>query len=884
MKIRQIFLRGLSFFSLVLTSCLLVTTSTQAAVSLERTIKADGKNLRFGNIASITVNHEGNLLVVDSELGMVIIFNGNKFATYTLSGKDKVFSSNEINSAVFKDRDSMIISNKGDEAIVEVGPKGELIKKLVISGGDEGQLNNPGSIAWSDNRRLYVANTGNGRVSIFGDDGVFIQSIGGRGGETFEPAQVFVDAQENIYVLETRDDGIVSVFRHDGTLIKRIKAENIKKITGSAPELVAMDIDDTGLIYLADNESGRIYQIDWETGKLLASFGSKGKQRGQFERITSISVLPDGQVAVADSYNKKIEIYRLPETGRPVPALTRLPTVGYERSITMQCDAAYRLQSGNALCLDGKANKVSVYTGSGRVEKTFEGVLESPVAASVDDQNVAILDGNSLKIYRLDGGLRYTSGSAGSAEGQFDSPQGVFFKGDKIYVADTGNRRIQIFSKDGIFLDHISNPESGRRTFEEPARVVVDLNNNIYVQENASHQVLVFSPERKLLYRIDGRGGASQGFEEIYDIAVDADNNLYILAAMDGNKTTIQVYSGPNRVIAMGASAAQGSGMQKPSRLSIAPSLKTIVSVYDKDRKALLNYKYMQLPSKLGGLMIDGSIQQTRLSWKKVPGSYVSRYKVYGAPSKIAEPAFLMDVDKTEAVIKHEQAARNYYYSVSAVSGFSIEGEPSNLREDEFQTGYTYYRKKDFKNAEAVFAKAYQENNNNGEILKYLGLSVMELDKIEAAVGYFRELTLLPGYEAEGLNYQIMALVGMEDYVAAKSIVDKLIADNKASTDTIVYCGELSLIMGDAIGAVTCLEQALAKDPKNVKAHFLMGKAYIKLGIVDKGINEFRTAVSINKMDADVWYQAGLVYREMKKYSSAAPSFRNAIKLRPGFS
>ena len=883
MKSRQIIRQSLSFLSLIFISGLLITTSVQAAVSLERTIKADGKSLKFGNIASIAVNHEGNLLVVDSELGTVTTFKGNKFAFYTLSGKGKAFSSRSINSAVFKDKNSLIVGNNDDDSIVEVSAKGELIKKLVTSGGDEGQLNNPGSIAWSANRRLYVANTGNGRVSIFGDDGVFIQSISGRSGETFEPVQVFVDSQERIYVLETRDDGIVSVYKHDGSLIKRLNADNIKKITGSEPELAAMAIDDTGLVYLADNNSGRIYQINWDSRKMLASFGSKGRQRGQFEKITGLAVLPDGQVAVADSFNKKIEIYRLPATGRQVPVQKRLPTVGYERSIKMNCNVAYRLQGGSSLCLDDEGNKASVYSRLGKLQTAFKGVLENPVAASVDDQNVAILDGDSLKIYRLDGGLRYTSGSSGSDEGKFDSPQGVFFHGDKIYIADTGNQRIQIFSKDGIFLEHISNPEKGRALFDEPSRVVVDANNNMYVLENASNQVLVFSPDRKLLYRIDGRGGASQGFEAIYDIAVDSDNNLYVLAAIDGNKSTVQVYNGPNKVIAMGASAAQGSGMLSPSRLSIAPSRKTVVSVYDRERKALLNYKYMQLPAKLGGLVVDGAIEQTRLSWKKVPGSYVSRYKVYGAPNKTSEFKFLADVGVTEAVIKHEQAARNFYYRVSAVSGFSVEGEQSNVRDDDFQIGYAHYRNKDYAKAEAIFSKSYQQNSGHGEVLKYLGLSAMELGKVDTAVGYFRELTMLPGYEAEGLNYQIKALVGMEDYVAAKAIVDKVIADNTASTDTIVYCGELSLIMGDAVGAEECLSKALKKEPKNVKAHFLMGKAYIKLGIVKEGIAEFRKAVSINKRDADVWYQAGVVYTELKKYKSADACFRNAIKLRPGF-
>ena len=266
-----------------------------------------------------------------------------------------------------------------------------------------------------------------------------------------------------------------------------------------------------------------------------------------------------------------------------------------------------------------------------------------------------------------------------------------------------------------------------------------------------------------------------------------------------------------------------------------------------------------------------------------MPGSYISRYKVYGAPDKISDFKYLADVDATEAVIKHKKSARNLYYSVSAVSGFSVEGEQSNVREDDFQIGYAHYRNKDFARAETVFAQAYQRDNSHAETLKYLGLVVMELDKTETAAAYFRELTLLPGYEVEGLNLQIKALVGMKDYVTAKAVVDKVIADNTASIETIVYCGELSLIMGDAIGAVTCLEQALEKDPKNAKAHFFMGKAYIKLGIIDKGMAEFKTSVAINPRDADIWYQNGLIYQELKKYKGAGASFRNTLKLRPDF-
>ena len=865
-----------------------MTATAHANVSLDRTIQADGKTISFEKITSMIAGSEGNLLVVDAEKGVMTEFKGNAGVSYPLTGKGKAFESGSVNGMARVDDVGLVVSNSSDNSVALVGVDGKLIKQLVSGGSAEGQLDEPRGVAWSNNRRLYVADSDNGRISVFGNDGVFIRTLGKKGIKEEqalkEPTQVFVDVTERVYVLETRDEGIVSIYEHDGTLLKRFTADNIKKISGSSPEITAMAIDDTGLIYLGDSSNGRVYQIDWELGKMLSSFGSRGEQRGQFQKITSLASLAGDQLAVADSGNKKIEIYRLPETGRTALVQRRLPTVGYERTIDIKCNVSYRLQGGNVFCLDDDAKQVGVFNSAGRPVSQFEGSFEDPVAASIDDQDVVLLDGESIKIYRLDGKLRYKAGASGSNDGQLDSPKGVFLHKDKIYVADTGNRRIQIFSKDGIFLDHISNPEQGEPIFDEPTQVLADANNNLYVLEKDKKQVLVFAANHKLLYRIGGAEGAENRFDEIYDIAIDADDNLYILCAAAGNKAHVQVYSGPTRVITLGAATDQMAGMQEPVTLSIAPARKTVVSVYDKGKKALLNYKYMQLPAVLGGLAINGSTKESKLTWERVPGSYISRYKVYASRDKEGPFKYLVDVDGLEAVAKHKGAFTNRYYQVSAVSGFGVEGKASNIREDEFQAGYAYYLDMDYARASEIFYKSYQQDKNNGEVIKYLGLSLMELGKVEGAVAAFRELSMLKGYEVEGLNLQVKALVGVKDYVAAKAVIDKVIADNTASVDTIVYCGELSLMMGDAIGAVTCLEDALQKDLNHIKAHFLIGKAYVKLGIPDKGLAEFKTAVAINPENAEVWYQSGLVYQEMDKHTDAVNSLSKALELKPGYS
>jgi len=874
----------------VCSACLLMILSpvANAVVSLERSINPDGKDIKIASITAMLPGDSGALLVLDRETGSLIEFKGDTGSSNKLSGgSDKAFKSESVQGMASLGDGRFLVSNSGDEVISTIDSSGKSLGIVVAEGSDQGGLSNPMGIAWSANRRLYVADSGNNRISVFGDDGVFIRSIGDKGmpeGQALEhPSQVLVDPQERIYVLEKRDAGVVSVFDHQGKLLKRLSAEALGKISGNSPEVGAISIDDSGLLYIADNANGRVYQIDWQAGQMLSSFGSKGEQRGQFSKVTALAILPGGMLAVADSGNRKIDIYHLASENHAALEQLHLPTVGFERSTRLKCDTAYRLTGGSILCLDDDGHKVATYNASGRVETEFKGKFSDLVAAAVNDLNVVIVDGDNLKIYRLDGELRYNVGASGSAEGQLDSPRGVFMGHDKIYVADTGNRRIQVFSKDGIFLNSVSNPGGDKPDiFSEPTRVAVDANDDMYVLEKEHKQVLVFAPDHRLLYKIGGDADRPL-FEDIYDIAVDTDNNLYILAAVAGNKTTIQVYSGPSKVISFGASSDRATGMDRPVSLSVAPERKTVVSVFDKDKQALINYKYMQLPARLGGLEVKGSSQQTSLSWQKVPGSYISRYKVYGASEKSGPYVYITDVDKTEAQVKHEDVA-NTYYRVSAISGFGVEGESSNVREDAFQAGYALYRDKKFDEAMTVFAAAYAEDHDNGALLKYLGLTSMELGKVENAVTYFRELTQLPGFEAEGRNLQVKALVEVKDYVAAKAVIDRAIADNTASVDTIVYCGELSMKLGDAIGAVTCLETALKKEPDNIKAHFLIGKAYVKLGIVDKGLGEFKTAVSLDPDNAEVWYQNGSVLQDMGKHDEAIASLNKAVELRPDYS
>jgi|SRR5215204_5448201 len=76
-------------------------------------------------------------------------------------------------------------------------------------------------------------------------------------------------------------------------------------------------------------------------------------------------------------------------------------------------------------------------------------------------------------------------GRFGTGDGEFDRPRGIAVDSDgNVYVADSGNNRIQKFNSTGVFLDKWGQRGNDAGQFIKPAHVAVDSNNDIYVTED----------------------------------------------------------------------------------------------------------------------------------------------------------------------------------------------------------------------------------------------------------------------------------------------------------------------------------------------------------------------------------------------------------------
>jgi DNA-binding beta-propeller fold protein YncE len=173
-------------------------------------------------------------------------------------------------------------------------------------------------------------------------------------------------------------------------------------------------------------------------------------------------------------------------------------------------------------------------------------------------------------------------GGHGSGRGEFDNPHGLAVdNGGNIFVADTGNGRIEKFSPNGAFVTSM-----GR--FEAPSGIAIDRAGNIYVAEVGSkHCVQKLGPDGTFIAKW---APALYGPRKI---AVGPDDSIYVV---DSGRNRIVKFSPDGRVLASWGREGSGDGQFRGvSSVAVDPTNKVYtadpvnrrIQVFDSNGKFL---------------------------------------------------------------------------------------------------------------------------------------------------------------------------------------------------------------------------------------------------------------------------------------------------------
>ncbi|CAH1242120.1 TRIM3 [Branchiostoma lanceolatum] len=168
-----------------------------------------------------------------------------------------------------------------------------------------------------------------------------------------------------------------------------------------------------------------------------------------------------------------------------------------------------------------------------------------------------------------------TFGQKGSQQGQFDRPLDVAVRGDRLYVADTFKKRVQVFDLSGKFCFSFltaSNPES----------LVVQTDGTILV--HCGEEVIKFSPSGELLKKLDigVQCTAISGLAVQRDgglVVADFGQSIFLFVESDG--TLVKQVGGQGLLKAQPFSSVSFVCVDNESNIIVSDSVQNCVQVFD---------------------------------------------------------------------------------------------------------------------------------------------------------------------------------------------------------------------------------------------------------------------------------------------------------------
>lgn len=198
----------------------------------------------------LTVDDQGRLYIADYGNGAIKVVSRDGKIRKTI-GEHRLRYPRDL---AFEDG-KLFVAESGAHRISVFSSGGQFITKFGEQGTGARELNSPTGIAVSKSGDLFVADAGNSRISVFNQRGHFIDSIGGHGtqfGKFLYPRHLALDTGGRLYVSDSLD-GSITVFSSAGKPLRRFHlkyntqiSKNILRGTEATP------------IYLARNSFGQI--------------------------------------------------------------------------------------------------------------------------------------------------------------------------------------------------------------------------------------------------------------------------------------------------------------------------------------------------------------------------------------------------------------------------------------------------------------------------------------------------------------------------------------------------------------------------------------------------------------------------------------------------
>lgn len=202
------------------------------------------------------------------------------------------------------------------------------------------------------------------------------------------------------------------------------------------------------------------------------------------------------------------------------------------------------------------------------------GEFRDPMGIAVGPRgHIFVADSGNYRVqkFTLDGRFLLAFGQEGDQPGEFDKPIDVAVSRDgTVYVSDFNLDRVQAFSAQGRYLFGWGRPGDRASELASPTGIEVSPSGNVYIAEFYNHRIQVFDPKGKHLRLMGGKGhGKGQLFYPT-DLAFLPDGGFIVA---DAYNHRLQWFTAQGQALKTWGWKWYARWLPIPKRLHVSPKL-----------------------------------------------------------------------------------------------------------------------------------------------------------------------------------------------------------------------------------------------------------------------------------------------------------------------
>ena len=273
-------------------------------------------------------------------------------------------------------------------------------------------------------------------------------------------------------------------------------------------------------------------------------FSITGSGASELDRPAGVAIGGDGRVYVVDAGKRRVSVF--------TPAGRFLFSFNKTDKGVLRAPVNVAVKGDQVWVTDRRFRKIYIYSLEGKFLRAFEAKNEpkfswGPLAIAFDKAgalratDVGATDRHRVVFFSADGSRTVTFGKTAQVNSSLESPSQFFFpsgiavadNGD-IYVADSNNRRVQVFTPTGELVRIIN-------TSGIPRGLAIG-SKRLFVVDALAHVVDIYDLKGKELVQFGSKGFGPGQFNYPSEVALDARGRIYV---SDRENNQVQVWGWP---------------------------------------------------------------------------------------------------------------------------------------------------------------------------------------------------------------------------------------------------------------------------------------------------------------------------------------------------